>query len=121
MRLGKEYRDSLGGGRQGWVLGEGMCVVALSVSCPTAVSEVVVVSRRQTVWRRERSEVERPQGGFPCWSKSSVRRRAKGWISPGRDWAGPFTKGVPFPLARDLIIYELWDVTPRCMSLEGPQ
>jgi hypothetical protein len=31
MRLGKEYRDSLGGGRQGWVLGEGMCVVALSV------------------------------------------------------------------------------------------
>jgi hypothetical protein len=73
MRLGKEYRASLGGGRPGWVLGEGMCVVGLSVSCPTAVNEVVV-SRRQTVWRRERSEVERPQGGFPCWSKSSVRR-----------------------------------------------
>jgi hypothetical protein len=28
MRLGKEYRASLGGGRPGWVLGEGMGVVA---------------------------------------------------------------------------------------------
>lgn len=74
MRLEREYRDSLRGGRRGWVLGNGMCVVALSLLCPTAAREVVM-SRAQTVWRRERVEIERPRAGVPCWSKSSVRHR----------------------------------------------
>ena len=59
MRQGKGYRDSLCGGRRGRVLGEEKCMAAHSGFRPIAVRDVLA-SRRQTVWRRERAEIERP-------------------------------------------------------------
>ena len=57
--LGKEYRDSLGGGRQGWVLGEGMTTTSLTAVGQDTERATGTAGRayeaRLTPWRRHSS------------------------------------------------------------------